>query len=105
MDFVPVHYSRVNALKIAHQPIQRGPNAPGAFRRSWTFSGPAGFLFDPSRVQIVGGTARLHATALREGIIETGSGFSLRRPRFISLDGHGCRSLPALSKWFKVVLA
>jgi hypothetical protein len=75
MDFVPVHYSRVNALKIARQPLQRGPAAPGAFRRNWTFNGPAGFLMDPLRVRVSAGTASLSDPQLREAMIETETGF------------------------------
>jgi hypothetical protein len=81
MDFVPVHYSRVNAIQIARQPVQRGPAAPGAFHRSWTFKGPAGFLMDASRVDVVQGSAKLREPKLREAVIETETGFP-----YIALD-------------------
>src|SRR4051812_30286046 len=54
LDVLPVHYSRVKSAQQAHAPIQRGPDAPGAFKKVWTFAPGGGYRFDPSRLELTG---------------------------------------------------
>lgn len=67
MDIVPVSKTRLNSIRLAEKPVLRGPDAPGAFKRSWSFAtGPKGFLLDPTEIEIAEGEARLKAPGPQE---------------------------------------
>lgn len=90
VDFIPVHYSRINAAKNAKAPTQRGPGAPGAFKQVWDFRKAGGYLFDPTQIEMVGGIASLKASSVggesryptEKATIETNVGIS-----YAALDG------------------
>jgi len=58
MDIVPVAPDRVKMVKLAEQPILRGPQAPGAFKYTWDFQSPKGYLFDSTELEIQNGVIR-----------------------------------------------
>ncbi|OFZ54822.1 MAG: hypothetical protein A2428_01555 [Bdellovibrionales bacterium RIFOXYC1_FULL_54_43] len=89
MNFVPIHYSRVNSAKSAAKPLERGPNAPGAFKHVFQFSAGTGYRFDPAQVDFSGGVVRLKRHPGPSGrfpsgriFFETNSGV-----QFAALDG------------------
>jgi hypothetical protein len=85
LDFIPVHSGRVKSAQYAEKPLLRGPDAPGAFKFSWSFAAPQGYLFDPTQVEISGGALRLKevagAAGKREASIVAHGG-----PPFVALD-------------------
>jgi hypothetical protein len=82
MDLLPIGKARILSAQRAHQPLPRGPQAPGAFSKVLSFASPGGFLLDSVRVDISGGGARLKPipgqTAVsrsRTEVIQTSKGF------------------------------
>lgn len=59
LDVLPIHSVRLNSARLAMRPLQRGPAAAGAFKKSWNFSQSGGFRYDPSKIEITQGAARL----------------------------------------------
>src|SRR4051812_47645455 len=88
MDFIPVHFSRINSARMAKLPVPRGPGTPGAFKDVRVFNELGGFLYDPTRISLADGArlkplAHVEDTYHRESsIIETTSG-----PLYVSLHG------------------
>ena len=62
MDVLPVNSSRVKSAHLAERPLERGPTAPGAFQVKLTFEKPDGYAFDPSRIEVQNGVARVKHT-------------------------------------------
>ncbi len=62
LDVLPIHSVRLNSARLAMQPLQRGPAAAGAFKKSWNFNQPGGFRYDPTKIEIRQGAARLKPT-------------------------------------------
>jgi hypothetical protein len=56
VDIIPVHSERVTSVKMAEEPMLRGPNAPGAFKYDYSFASPKGYLFDPTELEFVEGS-------------------------------------------------
>ena len=91
LDVMPVHYSWVNSARNANKPIERGPNAPGAFKKTWNFTQVGGYLFDPSKIEIAEGVARLkesnepkgpkYSTAREKAVMEAS-----RNASYVALD-------------------
>ena len=71
IDVFPVHHSKVNAAKRAEQPIARGPNAPGAFKKKLTFAAAQGYLFDPSKIELQQGILKLKSQTGSRGHMST----------------------------------
>jgi hypothetical protein len=92
VDVLPVHYSQVNSARKASQPVKTGPAAPGYFKRIWQFAQPRGYQFDPTKIELKDGLARLipvkTATGLRlstekeRAVLETSAGVP-----YAALDG------------------
>jgi hypothetical protein len=97
VDIFPVSSSRVKAARRVSKIEQTGPGSPGYFTHSWSFA-PAntpgiahggGFLMDPAKVEISGGSVHLKTApasangkfASQTQIIQATSG----RP-FVALD-------------------
>ena len=93
VDIFPVSSSRVKAARRVSKIEQTGPGAPGYFSHVWSFA-PAqtpgiatggGYLMDPSKVEISGGSVHLKSTGAKfpanTQIIQATSG----RP-FVALD-------------------
>jgi hypothetical protein len=75
IDVIPIHYSRLNSAKRAAEPLKRGPDAPGFFTKIWSFSGSSsGYLFDPSKIEIRDGVARVKKPSRERAVIETSRG-------------------------------
>lgn len=80
VDLIPVHYSRVNSARSVHEPIARGPQAPGAFRAEYEMKMEGGYRWDPTQIELKGGIARM-IPSRDPAMIET------RRGReFVALD-------------------
>ena len=90
LDIIPVHSVRLKSARLAMQPLQRGPASAGAFRKTWSFKQDGGFRYDPAKIEITQGAARLKpqqpgrqiAFSRDWMVMETSSG----RP-FEALDG------------------
>jgi hypothetical protein len=104
MDFIPVHFSRIKSAKYAEQPLLRGPNAPGAFKYSWNFASPQGYLFDPTQVELSGGMLHLKevsgSPSQREAMIVANGG-----PSFVALDSLAATAGPANQGQFRFQLS
>ncbi len=82
LDVIPVHYSKINSAKEAKKPLERGENAPGAFTRTLGFSKNLGYAYDPAKVQLKDGAARLIGSKATKATIETTTGIP-----FAAIDG------------------
>jgi hypothetical protein len=71
IDLFPVHQSKIRAAKRAEEPIQRGANAPGAFKKKMTFATPQGYMFDPTQLEMQQGTLKLKSPAGSKGHVAT----------------------------------
>ena len=94
LDVLPVHYSRVNAARADSAQKNRAPASVQGFTKNWTFAMNGGYRYDPTRLEIKGGTARLKETApgkypLGDVVLET----NLSRP-FEMLDGFVATTAP-----------